>query len=758
MLPYDTPPSDSQTPDIQITPVQDSGVQEPGVPCQGTPGPADARSVASELDASSMAASRWQQLALALILLLAAGLRLWRLDQNGYGNSYYAAAVRSMLLDWGNFLFGSYDPAGFIPVDKPPVAIWIQALSAKLLGYHGFTLLLPQALLGVGSVLLVYYLVRRIFGVLPGLIAGLAAAITPIGVAVDRDNLPDSALVFVLLLATWAWSRAAETGRLSRLLLAAALVGIGFNVKMLAAFVVLPTLYLVYLVASPLGWKSRVAHLTLATLVLGLVSLSWSIVVELTPKDRRPYIGGSKNNSAIELALGYNGFGRVFGGLGNFGPGNRRPPNMRPRSANARNAQLPGADNGPPNRPNGPPPWDDEDRRADRPTQGRPTAAINTNAPAAFASRPDNARPDDDEPPFPPGAGPGMPPNGFGPPGAGFPPGGPGGMPGGPPFGGPGGPGGPGGGFGGPPGFLRFARVVIAGQITWLFPLAIIGALVAGCRIRWRRSVGPERIALLVWAGWLATHWVTFSFAQGIFHEYYTIVMGPAVAALAGIGVAVLWDESGRRDWRRFLLPATLLVTGLWQCYILTQYAQLRYTLVPVVLGGAVLGAAGLVAARWLARRWPSVAWGKIAATCGVAALLIGPATWSLAAAATRGNAVMPAADPSAWLAGPGGRMGMRFMPPLEGRSTGTAQLVAFLRANHRGERYFVAAPSSMEAAQIIIETGEPAIALADSPAETKCSPRMSSLRWCRTDKSASSCWAAGQAARPAGQEVCRAA
>jgi 4-amino-4-deoxy-L-arabinose transferase-like glycosyltransferase len=131
--------------------------------------------------------------------LLATGLRVWRLDQNGYGNGYYAAAVRSMLQSRTNF-FGSFDAVGFVTVDKPPVALWIQAASAKPLGFSGLSILLPQALMGVASVILVYHLIRREYGAGAGLLAGLILAITPIGVAMDRDNLPDPALVLILLL------------------------------------------------------------------------------------------------------------------------------------------------------------------------------------------------------------------------------------------------------------------------------------------------------------------------------------------------------------------------------------------------------------------------------------------------------------------------------------------------------------------------------------------------------------------------------
>src|SRR5438105_3868908 len=179
-------------------------------------------------------------LGLGFALALAVGLNLWNLSQNGYGNSYYAVAVQSMLKSWHNFFFASYDGGGFITVDKPPVGLWIQALSTKLFGFSGLSLLLPEALAGLASVALVFYLVRRVFGSLAGVIAAFAVALTPIAVAIDRTNNMDSLLVLTLVLAAWAISLAAERGRLGLLLLGVTLVGIGFNIKMLEAWIVLP--------------------------------------------------------------------------------------------------------------------------------------------------------------------------------------------------------------------------------------------------------------------------------------------------------------------------------------------------------------------------------------------------------------------------------------------------------------------------------------------------------------------------------------
>src|SRR5438105_7517633 len=207
-------------------------------------------------------------LGVAFPLAVSAALNLWNLAQNGYSNTYYAVAVQSMLQNWHNFFFASYDAGGFISVDKPPVALWIQALSAKIFGFSGLSLLMPEALAGVASVALVYFLVRRIFGTPAAFVAAMVMALTPIAAAVERTNNTDALLVFTLLLAAWAITLATEKGKLMLLLAAMALVGVAFNIKMLAAFIVLPTFYLLYMVAAPIQWPRRILHLVLATLVL----------------------------------------------------------------------------------------------------------------------------------------------------------------------------------------------------------------------------------------------------------------------------------------------------------------------------------------------------------------------------------------------------------------------------------------------------------------------------------------------------------
>lgn len=263
---------------------------------------------------------QWSRVALGAILLLSAFMNFFLLGQNGYGNFYYTAGVRSMLDSWHNFFFASFDPGGFVSIDKPPLGFWLQTLSAKIFGFTPFSLFLPQAICGVLAAALLYYLVRRHFGEIAGLIAALVLAVTPISVLTDRNNTIDGTLALVLLLAAWALIHAAETGKLRWLLLSSAFVGIGFNIKMAEAYLVLPALALTYLLCAPLEIRTRIRHLLLALGVMLVISLSWAIAVDLTPVTQRPYVGSTPDNSALILALGYNGVGRLrIGGINRGG-------------------------------------------------------------------------------------------------------------------------------------------------------------------------------------------------------------------------------------------------------------------------------------------------------------------------------------------------------------------------------------------------------------------------------------------------------
>ncbi len=256
-------------------------------------------------------ARRFGLTGLALLTLLLAFANLW---QDWYADPYFAAAVQSMLSGWHNFFFVSFDRAGFVSVDKPPLALWLQAGVAKLLGFRTFSLLLPAALAGIASVALLYHLVRRAFSPTAGALAALFLALTPVDVAVNRSNNMDALVALCTLSGAWAISVAAESGRLRPLLLCALALGLGFNAKFLQTWVVIPTFVAVYLLAPTLAVRARLLRLAPAALVLLVISFWWVVAVDLSPAGQRPYIGSSSNNSELELALGYNGLGRIAGG------------------------------------------------------------------------------------------------------------------------------------------------------------------------------------------------------------------------------------------------------------------------------------------------------------------------------------------------------------------------------------------------------------------------------------------------------------
>jgi 4-amino-4-deoxy-L-arabinose transferase-like glycosyltransferase len=262
--------------------------------------------------------TKWD-IPLALIALLAGFLNGYGIWNEQYANSYYTAAVASMLQSFHNFFYGSFDPGGFVTVDKPPVVFWLQTASAALFGVHGWSVILPQALAGVGSVLILYALVKPTFGTGAARIAVLAYACTPIAAAVSRTNNIDSMLVFTLLAATWLLFRGVRKSNLWLLAAAFAVVGLGFNMKMLQAYLVLPAFYLFYWIGYRIHWQKRLAGLAAVTAALVIVSLSWPLIVDMVPADKRPYVGSSQTNSVLELAFGYNGVSRLTGDRGQGG-------------------------------------------------------------------------------------------------------------------------------------------------------------------------------------------------------------------------------------------------------------------------------------------------------------------------------------------------------------------------------------------------------------------------------------------------------
>ncbi|MBI5301615.1 MAG: glycosyltransferase family 39 protein [Chloroflexi bacterium] len=532
--------------------------------------------------------SRWSRarafewIALAAIIALAAALRLANLSALGDANHYYTAAVEAMSQSWHNFFFAAAEPGGAVSVDKPPVGLWFQVISAYFFGVNGFGVLLPQIMAGILSVFVVYRLVRKPFGVIAGLVAGLALAITPVAVATDRNNTMDSTLILTLLLAAWAFLEATQRGTRSvrYLILGSLLVGIGFNIKMLQAYLPAPAFYALYVLGSPERWWRKSANLALAVLVLLAVSLSWTIAVDLTPEDQRPYVGSSGDNSVLSLITGYNGTQRllglggrgflsgIFGGNQNSG-GQNGTPGQSPTGA-----------------PQGfQPPRDGDDRQ---PPQGfQPTQGQNA------------------------------------------------------PQGGPGGPGGGGGMFNtGQPGAWRLFTTPLSKETSWLLPFGLFSGLLLIFRARVRLPIAPKHQAVVLWGGWLVTAGIFFSVA-GFFHEYYLAMLAPALAALVGIGAAELWQLRAKHAWLALGL-FIVAASGTLYVQITTANAYVKNAWwLPLVIA---LGAVGI--ALWIpgfARRFKFAAPAGLA--CLLAAMLLTPGIWSgLTTFYSSGNQSLPAA------------------------------------------------------------------------------------------------------------------
>jgi len=575
----------------------------------------------------------WSRLALAGIMLISIFMNFYQLGQNGFGNLYYASAIRSMLDNWHNFFFVSFDPGGFVTIDKPPLGFWLQTASAKILGFTPFSIFLPQALAGVLSVLLLYHLVRRHFGASAGLLAALALAISPISVITNRNNTIDSTLVLTMLLGAWTVMRAAETGKWRWLLLTAVLVGLGFNIKMLEAYLVVPAYALLYLLAAPRSLKMRIAQLLVAAVVMLAISLSWAVVVDLTPASLRPYVGSSQDNSEISLALGYNGIQRLLGSFGFGGGANTTNAN----GATTRPSFPGGTGNFPP--PNGQPP------------QG-----------------------------FRGGNG-GQPPQGFG--------------------GGNGGNGGGGMFNTGNPGLLRLFNEPLGEQIVWLLPMALLGILALAWQRRPRFRENRQQQSLILWGVWLLTLAVFFSVAT-FFHQYYLSTLAPAICALFGIGVVIMWQDYRRSGWRGWLLPLALVVTAAEQIHIILSNPSWGIWLIPLIAIPCILVAAVLLVVRAIPRLKLSTR--ILAPTLCVAllALLLTSAVWSAIPVLANEAANLP-------VAGPSGQSNSGFGG---GNSTVNTALIHYLETHQNGAKYLVAVASSNEADAIILATNQPVMAL----------------------------------------------
>ncbi|WP_405948157.1 glycosyltransferase family 39 protein [Streptomyces prunicolor] len=284
------------------------------------PASADWPPPAPPVDAPPEKAPRWSLPALVAILVLAAVLYSWNLSGSSL-NSFYSSAIYSGTQSWKAWFFGSLDAGNFLTVDKPPFSLMVMGLSCRIFGFGTWQMMLPEVGAALGTIWILHSSVKRYFGHVAATITALVLALTPITVAINRDNNPDTILVLLMVAGAALGLRAVRTDRLLPLIGSAVCFGFAFNTKLLQGYIALPAVFAVYLLASRLGWKKKLVQLALATVALAVSSFWWATVVSLVPASDRPYIGGSTDGTAWDLIMGYDGFGRVFGGEGNGGGG-----------------------------------------------------------------------------------------------------------------------------------------------------------------------------------------------------------------------------------------------------------------------------------------------------------------------------------------------------------------------------------------------------------------------------------------------------
>ena len=527
-----------------------------------------------------------RRLALAAIAAWAGLSYAWALGQ-GTLEYYYAAAVRSMSMSWHNFIFGAFDPAGTITLDKLPGAFWIQALSVRAFGFHPWAIVLPQAIEGVLTVLVLYHAVSRLAGTAAGLIAALVLAVSPATVALDRGNISDSLLILLLVLAADAVSGAITAGAegsrtlgegIGGVVLAAVWVGLAFQTKMIQAWMVLPALGLAYLLCGPGSVARRAVQLAVAGTLTALVSLSWMIAVSLVPQADRPYVDGSHNDSIFEQVFVYNGFGRF---------GDQTPQQLL--AALARSGSSPPT-----------PTTEEVPAGATPPSPG--ATPITVEVPAGATLVPAGATPASGPAP----AGPAPEPTRIevAPSSGSSTSTGSGALPTLPavPY--------------------RLLRGSLGRDTGWLIPAAFIVA-VWGIASRRREPRGdPLRACFILWGGWLVTLFCVFSAITTI-NAYYTAALSPAVAAILGAGVVAAWSPEQTPISRVIGLEVIVVGTMVYAIWLAsTSGALVPGWLVPALF---VTGfAAVFVAARALVAGTGT--WFAAALAAGLIAVLLAPA------------------------------------------------------------------------------------------------------------------------------------
>jgi 4-amino-4-deoxy-L-arabinose transferase-like glycosyltransferase len=607
---------------------------------------------------------------LVLVLLLGAFLRFYHLGASGVGNTYYAATVKSMLTSWHNFFFAAFEPGGSVSVDKPPLGFWVQAFSAYFLGVTGFALALPNAIAGVLSIFVVYILVRRPFGPWAGLVAALALAVMPAAISTERNNTIDGLLVCVLLLAAWAFLQSVYTGKLRWLFLGAFIVGLGFNIKMLQAFLPLPAFYAVYFFGAKRKWWKKLLDLATATIRLLVVSFSWAIAVDVVPAADRPYVDSTSKNTVMELIFGHNGIERLTNYRQRIGLDGGQDGLFAPD----------GSSNNPPQNglPNGGVP---------QPPSGQtmpPAGLPNGNSPQppagqGFPQGPNNS-------------------NGF------FGPRNNGGQS-----------GGPGGSMDfGSAGSLRLFTQPLVGEASWLLPFTLGGLIILVLAL-WKHPFDEKHVSVILWAAWLLPEAIYFTYSTGLMHAYYLIMLGAPVAALTAMtawAARQLIQKRALLGWSiLFLLTAGTLAFQIIHLWGTTSVA-------PWAIGaaGSIFGLGVCFCALSLMKfRFTTLALGLLLAT-----MLVAPSAWSvLTTFNSSPNGALPSAGP-AGQGTPGGMFGRgdgngsganRMLPRsnfVDGN--GNQSLLNYLLANTQPGTYLLATGRASDAATYILATGRPVL------------------------------------------------
>jgi 4-amino-4-deoxy-L-arabinose transferase-like glycosyltransferase len=545
-----------------------------------------------------------EKILLLSIVLMSSLFTFVNLSKEGLANTYYAATVKSMTLSLKNFFYAALDPAGFVTVDKPAFGFWIQAIFAKILGFSGWSTILPQAISAVLSVILIYIIVKKPFGSVAGLISALLLAITPIIIAAGRNNTIDNQVVLVVLLGVWSFTIAAREGKFKYLALCMIFIGIGFNIKMMQAYIAIPAIYMVYLFSTNISIKKRILHLSIASIILLMVSFSWALIVDSVPTDDRPAIGSSDDNTMMGLILGYNGFSRLnifgtssnsMGGMGGSG-NNQMPGGM----SQGDDQEMPQGDmqndtqNG------------SQDNSQDD-TQSNDQDMNQGNAPddmqeVNFAGGPSGAQN-----------------------GGTFPGRGAGGTQ-------------LSGAFGNqtPAGITRlFSKNMLSDQIVWFIILAVFSfiAVVIKEKIRFKLDTDKKQ-SIFFWMFWFLPGFIYFSYNTSLFHPHYMTMIAPPIAALAGIGIVYMWnmykEEKGFKSW---LLPISIGLNGAVHILMLSYFYSTSFVvkiLTVVVIALCFTSVIALIVLKLLKNNNLKLKTAFL--FCAVIGILIAPASGSAAA------------------------------------------------------------------------------------------------------------------------------